>query len=423
MLWAGSDYAKTRVYYEQAIVQAYLEDDLTHLAYALNSMGNWHINSEQPEQALTFHREALKVFEQEKDPRGIAETLDFLGMASSMAGDVVKGVDYYRQAIQHFESLDDRRMLAHCLATITLGGNGTYQSQHLLSQEASLEDNIRQLEQANQICEEIHWQSGKVYVAFLSGSSLGPLGEINRAISVLTAGIELAEEIHHRQWFTACHTVLAQVYLDIFAYAKAYEHASLAEAHAQEIASSFFTRISKSLKAQACLHQGDFAAAERLLDEVIPISSQPRTMTERQAVCVRAQIALAASKPDECIALLEKMYPKEIYTLESGDGVIPYLSMRYGEALFSLGQTDTAEKCLRGAVEASRKVRSKSIEWRAHRDLSRLYRSTHQFEPSDREKAAAITIVDQIAGTIPDPSMAKSFLEHAYNSLEEGNFQ
>jgi len=422
MLWAGSDYARTRVYYEQAIIQAYQDDNPVLLAQSLNSMGNWYINHEQPEHALAFHRKALEISEKEQDPRGIAETLDFLGMASAMSGDVIQGANYYTQAIEHFESLGDRKMLAHCLGTFTLCGNGTYQTQHLLGRQISLVDSARQLDLANQICEEIHWQSGKAYTAFLKGSVLGPLGEIGQAISVLNTGSRLAEEIHHRQWQTACHTITAQVYLDIFAYPMAHQHASIAEASAQEISSSFFTRISKSLKAWSCIHQGDFSAAERLLDEVLPSETPPHTLTERLAACVRAIAALGTKAPAECIAILETMYPKEIYTMESSEGCIPLLSLMFGEAMFAVGQKDTARVCLQGSADVSRSLHSKSIEWRAHRSLALLYRSTGEDGQSDQERSAAISILDQIARSIPEAAMSKAFLEQAHHSLQSGKF-
>ncbi len=81
-LWAGRDYAQAETWFRQALILAQaLEDPVLH-ARSLNRIGNWHLNVEQPHEALRYHREALAIFQQLHDSHGIAETLDLLGMTS-----------------------------------------------------------------------------------------------------------------------------------------------------------------------------------------------------------------------------------------------------------------------------------------------------------------------------------------------------
>ena len=81
-LWAGRDYAQAETWFRQALVLAQALDDPVLHARSLNRIGNWHLNVEQPHEALRYHREALTLFERLHDSRGIAETLDLLGMTS-----------------------------------------------------------------------------------------------------------------------------------------------------------------------------------------------------------------------------------------------------------------------------------------------------------------------------------------------------
>ena len=90
------------------------------LARSLNRVGNWHLNVEEPLEALRCHQEALAIFRQLNDPHGIAETLDLLGMASYLGGDLVQGTRYYEQAVTLFRQLDDRLGLTSSLASLTL---------------------------------------------------------------------------------------------------------------------------------------------------------------------------------------------------------------------------------------------------------------------------------------------------------------
>jgi hypothetical protein len=92
-LWAGRDYAQTGPWFRQALALAEALNDPVLHAHSLNRIGNWYLNVEQPHEALRNRREALTLFEQLHDSHGIAETLDLLGMASYLGGDLI-GVQF-----------------------------------------------------------------------------------------------------------------------------------------------------------------------------------------------------------------------------------------------------------------------------------------------------------------------------------------
>src|SRR5437879_4675411 len=120
LLWAGRNYAQTGDYYRQALALARTMDDPATLAHSLNRLGNWYLNAEQPDEALRCHQEALATFQALSDRRGKASTLDFLGMASLLSGDLMQSALYYEQAIVLFRELDERQRLPNSLATAML---------------------------------------------------------------------------------------------------------------------------------------------------------------------------------------------------------------------------------------------------------------------------------------------------------------
>ncbi len=63
-LWAGRDYAQAETWFRQALVLSQALDDPTLHARSLNRIGNWHLNVEQPHEALRYHREALTIFQE-----------------------------------------------------------------------------------------------------------------------------------------------------------------------------------------------------------------------------------------------------------------------------------------------------------------------------------------------------------------------
>ena len=238
-LWSERDYEQAGIYYHQAIELARTLDDPQLEAHSLNRMGNWHLNIEQPLEALRYHREALAIFQELHDQHGIAETLDLLGMTSYLGGDLVQGTVYYEQAIALFRELDDRNGLTSSLATLAVSGP-TFQTDAMVS-AASLVEVIQDSEQALKIAREIDQRPAEAYALFQLALCLGSQGEYGRALETVQQSLDIAEEIEHRQWQTAAHTVLGGIYNGLLAYPQAREHFEQALTLAHEIGSLFWT--------------------------------------------------------------------------------------------------------------------------------------------------------------------------------------
>jgi tetratricopeptide (TPR) repeat protein len=101
-LWTGLDYAQAGGYFQRALALARTMNDPFILARILNRVGNWHMNLEEPLEGQRYHREALSIFQSSSsrpDQHGLAETLDFLGVANLMSGDLIASTNYYEKAI------------------------------------------------------------------------------------------------------------------------------------------------------------------------------------------------------------------------------------------------------------------------------------------------------------------------------------
>jgi tetratricopeptide (TPR) repeat protein len=70
-IWSARDYGRAGDYFARALDLAREMNDSLLLAHSLNRMGNWYLNNEDPLQALTFHREALSIFETLANVRGV----------------------------------------------------------------------------------------------------------------------------------------------------------------------------------------------------------------------------------------------------------------------------------------------------------------------------------------------------------------
>src|SRR5207245_7427092 len=72
-LWAGRDYAQAETWFRQAFILSQALDDPVLHARSLNRIGNWPLNVEQPHEELRYHQEAVPIFQELQDERGIAE--------------------------------------------------------------------------------------------------------------------------------------------------------------------------------------------------------------------------------------------------------------------------------------------------------------------------------------------------------------
>src|SRR6266480_6120090 len=245
-LWAERDYTQTGVYCQQALELARRMDDAITLAHTLNRLGNWHVNIEQPREALRYHQEALTLFQHAHDTQGIAQTYDLLGMANTLGGNLVQASAYYQQAVTLFQELDDRQGLASSLTTLMiLGEGGGYETGTMVPATTSFADSIHFGEQALKTAREIGQPSAEAYALLGLAQYLGPRGDYTRALEVAQAGLALAEQIEHRQWITFGYWQVGVLYLDLLVLPATLHHLeqALALALAHEVGSWNWIRI------------------------------------------------------------------------------------------------------------------------------------------------------------------------------------
>jgi tetratricopeptide (TPR) repeat protein len=409
-LWTGRDYQRAGDYYQQALALARSMDDAATLAHSLNRLGNWHLNAEQPSEALRCHQEALVMFGGLHDRHGLAETLDLLGIASYLNGDLIQSALYYEQAIAHFRELDERERLPNSLATLMCCG-GMYQTETLIPMAMDFADARARGELAVKIAGEIGSRSDEAYALIRMGVYLGPRGEYARALEVAQRGLAIAQDIEHRQWMTAGHCALGALYLDLLAFAEAKPHLEQALALAQQIGSRRWTRIVPGFLARVLLAQHDVAQAESLLDAALGPDDPTQTIGQRMVWYARAELALARNDPPLALRITDQLLASAVGL--SSESNIPHLATLRGEALTKLEQAAEAETILHGARTTALKRGLRPLLWRNAIDLGNLYHAQRRFEEAEHAFATAEELIEEIAGTIPDTELRAYFLQQA----------
>ncbi len=408
-LWAGRDYAQAETWFRQAFILSQALDDPVLHARSLNRIGNWHLNVEQPHEALRYHREALAIFQQLHDSRGIAETLDLLGMTSYLGGDLIGGTTYYQQAIALFEELGNREGLTSSLATLTMRAS-TYHTDVLIA-AASLAEVFPDAERAVRVAHEIGQRSAESYALFQLGLCLGSQGEYAHALAACQQSLHIAEEIEHRQWQTAAHAMLGGVYNGLLAHRQASDHFEQALVLAQETHSLFWTRMATGYLASVSILLHDYVRAEALLHTALSPDTAMQTLAQRMLWCASVELALAQEHPTRALEILDWLIASAAQGAE-GQSSLRVLKLR-GEALVMLQRPVEAEVAFEAAQEIARKQGVRPMHWRICIALGNLYQAQGRNTEAEQAFATARTLIEELAATIADEPLRDNFLQRA----------
>ncbi len=417
-LWAERDYTQTGSSYQQALALARHMGDPLIMAHSLNRLGNWHVNIEEPSVALHYHREALTLFQQAQDARGIAQTCDLLGMTHYLGGNLLQASASYQQAVALFQELDDRQGLASSLATLMLlGEGGGYQTETMVPATTSFADSLHWGELALQTARDIGQRSAEAYALFALAHYLGPRGEYARALEVAQASLALAEQIEHRQWLTAAHMQVGVLYCDLLALPEAQQQLEQALALAHEVGSWNWMRKVAGLLAPVYLLQNDHVSAEAILTAALEGDAPMQTIGQRLVWVARADLALARSDPGTALDITERLIASASNL--SDESVIPCLWKLRGEALAALGRIAEAETMLRVAQEAAQAQRLRPLLWRICVTLGKLYQAQGRLEEAEQALATARALIEELAADVPDERLRAHFFSQATTMLPQ----
>jgi len=415
-LWASRDYSQTGDYFQKALDLAQEMGDPATLAHSLNRLGNWYLNVEQAQEALRCHQQALSIFQGLNERPGLAETFDLLGMASVLSCDLIGATHYYDQAVALFRELDNRPSLASSLGSLTLRA-ATFQTS-LMVPAAPLPEAAREGEMALQIARDIGQRAGEAYALVFLGFCLAPSGEYRRALESARRGLEIAQEIEHRQWMTAAHCALGAIHHDLLALAEARPHLEQALTLAMETGSLHWIHCATGYLASLCTAQNELDRATAILDSSLPADSPSQTLGQRLAWCARAEHALARGDAEVALQIADQLIASTPNLSQAG--AIPRLARLRAEAQFQLGKVAQAGAELQAAQEAAHVQGSQSLLWRIQIALGRVYQVQERHAEARQAFAAASTLVEELAAKIPDDSLRANFVRRAMAMLPPG---
>lgn len=412
-LWASRDYNQTRDYFEAALELARRIGEPAFLADSLNWMGNWCANDENPQRAVAYHQEALSIFEDLRNRRELANTLDLLALANMLAGDLNTSVHCYDRAIALFRELDDRPRLASSLT-----GRATTVSAlaWLVSIPAApFPDASSDFREALRIAGEIDSAPDQAWAHYSLGMLHTVHGQFGQALTDVQNSLRIASEIGHREYVVGARFALGMLYSELFAPDQAREQLAGGLTLAQELRSGTWIHTLVGALAGVYLMLDDQKQADVCLEMAISPRTPMDTLGKRTCWLRRAELALAQDDPALALDITNRL-------IASAPGmspgrVITFLWKLKAEALAANGSMKEACVLLQSAVENAQASGERFLLWRLHAHLSQLYTTMGSLEESEKEYVAARELIAELASTVSDASLQNRFRQGACSIL------
>ncbi|HEX5141217.1 MAG TPA: AAA family ATPase [Dehalococcoidia bacterium] len=410
MLWSARDYTRTREYYASALDLARTLGDQRLIARSLNRVGNYLANVEEPDEGIAHHEEALRIFETLADAEGIAETVDLLGVAWLLGGNLARSRAYYERALQLFEEYDDRQGCVSVLTVIAVL-TSVYHTD-TLPPAATFAEAAEWLARAHRVAVEVGWSAGECFALWNMGACLGSQGEFADALRHTLDAIAIAEDIEHLQWLGGALFVLGAIEMDVHDFQAARADLERAVKISSDCGSLFWTRTAAGFLARCYMLEGQQASAKEVLDSVLPEDAPAQTLGQRVIHSARAELMVAQGQPGDALQLLDR--------LEAGfePGVIvPRLAKLRADALALRGDYAEAESLyLRAAAQAEQHGAFAQV-WVIRAALASMHEKAGEREKARQAYGEAVRTIDQLAASLPEGSQRDSFRTSALRRL------
>lgn len=202
---------------ELAILEA--GDDHAARARALTTAAVVDMNQDRAHRARERSDEALGLYEQLRDPSGVATILDARAMARFLEGDVTGAVDAFHRVACAFE--DAGQLLQVITPRSTRG--------HALVFADRPQDGLADTEAAAQLADALGHAEGQAYAAWHRSEALTGLRRLDEAVATARSAVAVAARIGHRGWTATGYLALG------LAHAAAGEDDPAAEAYREAL--------------------------------------------------------------------------------------------------------------------------------------------------------------------------------------------
>ena len=406
-LWASRDYDRAQDYWRQSLERAQILEDPAVLAGSLNWVGNWYLNQAEAGLALEHHCQALAIYKHENRPSEEAMTLDLLGIASQINGNLTASAAYYDRAIFLFRQLDDPQGLAAALTGRgNLAGAGGFALASIPA--VPLANGKRDLAEALQISRACNFPLAETWALWALSLLNMVAGRFGQALLSAEKSLSLAESVDHLEWIIGSQYALGHICLEINALGTAAAYLNRALPQAQSLHSQHWTNILSGTLTAVAIAQGDLGAAQRALELTLTSEMPMDTIGKRFCWTNRGRLALMEGDPALALSIARRLIASA--PRESALAVIPALWLLQGEALAALGRPEEGLPLLQEAAQTAASWEYQPLYQQSLSSLALIYQQLGQTAEAKKSLAKARNLALDLSGTIPVGALRDGFL-------------
>ena len=391
--YASHNYETARAYGITALDVSRASGEPRDQALALNRLANILVNQSHFMEGLALHEEAHAIFEQSGDDWGIADSLDGIGMARWLAGDMPEARHYFDRALTGFRAIGDRERIASCLTSSALylgvlDGPCRY--------DVNPDDCLADAAAAVALCKEIDWTAGEIYARVACGMAHIGKGAYTDALSELDVSLEMATQIGHQQWTIITQFTRAMALVEVNDIVGAY---AVLEA-ADKIAGAM-GGVQWGPRITAWMHRCAFLLGQRIdmddtLRAFLPTDDRPASLVQRRALFLLGEMELRRGNPERVLEITQRLALPPLP--EMPERPTPATLLLRADALVALGRRIEAREALEEARTLATAFGPRGLLWRVSAALAALDKRAGRSDR--REQARAQTelqsLLDQI---------------------------
>lgn len=175
-----------------------------HLLFTLNRTGTFYLNEGDYDKAFDLHQRALKIGEEIRDKRGIANSILNLGNFYYFQGDFPKALEHFQKALKIQEGIKDKEGMANSFNRIGV----------LAIEQGDGEKALKYYRKSLKMQQEIGNQLGIAAALNNIGQVYHHQGDIPKAIDYYHKSLKIKEKIGNKKGIASSLTSIGVVYYD-----------------------------------------------------------------------------------------------------------------------------------------------------------------------------------------------------------------
>ena len=195
------------------------------ISKCLNNMGIVHFYQGNFEKAMENWLEALRIRENIADKKGIASCLNNIGNIYSSQGDIINAIDYYQQSLKIDQELGNKKGIATSL----------YNMGEQYRMQGKYEEAMSNYRHSLKISEELKDESGISLNLIGIGNVYKNQGDYEKAIDYLRQSLKINEGTGDKQRIAVSLHNIGEIYSKLGSYDKAIEYNKTSLALSKEI--------------------------------------------------------------------------------------------------------------------------------------------------------------------------------------------